>query len=82
MSTPGFEELQKVLAKILDVSPDEVKKTSVAKDFKNWDSISHSSIVLDIEDAFDVEFDDEEIFSFTDVGHIYDTVMKKLGAAG
>lgn len=81
MPVPEFSDLQAVLGRVLEVPPETVLRESVAKDFKTWDSIAHANIVLEVEEAFDVEFDDSEIFAFKNVGHIYDTIRQRLGGA-
>jgi acyl carrier protein len=76
----SFAELQAVLAEFLDVPPDQITRESVAKDFKGWDSIAHAKIILAVEEAFDIEFGDEEIFTFRNVGAIHDSIQAKKPA--
>ena len=47
---------------------------TTAEDIDGWDSISHASVIMAVERAFSIRFDDEEIYGFANVGALYDRV--------
>lgn len=55
-----FEQIQKIIAQILSVAPDEVTPdTKLVEDF-GADSLDLFQIVMEIEETFGVEIDEEQ----------------------
>ena len=74
-----------VLAKLQTVFDDtfmeEVNVTEdlAAKDVEEWDSLSHVSLVLAIEEAFGVRFRVGEVEATKNVGELADLIVKRTG---
>lgn len=49
------------------------------KNVRNWDSMNHLNLVLELENEFGVEFEPEEISAMQDLETIERTLWKKLG---
>lgn len=76
-----------VLAKIQSVFDDtfmeevEVTEGLTAKDVEEWDSLSHVSLVLAIEEAFGIRFRVGEVESTKNVGELADLIVKRTSGA-
>ena len=53
-------KLVAIFADILQVDLDPNKEDIVLQEIPTWDSVNHLHLVLELEQAFDVNFDDEE----------------------
>jgi acyl carrier protein len=61
----NFSEIQQLIAKALNLDPEEITKTSKKSEIPNWDSLGQISIVTTIERRFKIEMADTEVFSFS-----------------
>jgi acyl carrier protein len=52
-----------ILANTLGVAPDAITDDFSAEQCGNWDSVRHLTLVLAIEDHFQIAFDEDEIWS-------------------
>ena len=48
----------------LSVSDEELDKSETLKDFSQWNSLAHLTLIAEIEDAFDVLFESDDILAF------------------
>jgi acyl carrier protein len=71
-----MSRLQTVIRRTFSDPGAVVTRDTVAADVKGWDSISHTSLILDIEDEFSVEFDVETMLDLQNVGELADAIMK------
>ena len=46
-------------------------------DIKEWDSLNHLNMVLDIEKQFNISLELEEVLSIEKIKHIYEIIEKK-----
>ena len=78
---------QEVLSKLQEVFDgvfvDEVKVTPELKasDVEDWDSLTHVSLIIAIEQAFKVRFRMGEVEATRNVGELADLIVKHLPAA-
>lgn len=75
-----MEELEKVIeivATTCDVDKSEVTENSMVGDFPAWDSVGHLSILSNVEEAFDISFEPEEMMEMEDVKDIVEAVKSK-----
>jgi len=75
MADETFAKLCAVIADELGADPGLFNRATTAEDIDGWDSISHASVVMAVERAFSVRFNDEEIYEFPDVGAMHDRVV-------
>lgn len=73
-------KLRQIVANVLGVSPDEIRKSSSPRDFPQWDSAAHIDIVLSVEAEYGVSFRPEEMMDALSVGALED-VLRRKGAA-
>lgn len=73
-----LEKVIEIVAETCDVDKYEVNENSTVGDFPAWDSMGHLSILSNVEEAFDISFEPEEMMEMEDVKDIVDAVTAKL----
>jgi acyl carrier protein len=74
-----LERVAEVLRDVLDDAALEVHESLSHTDVDAWDSFSHITLIVALEEAFSVEFDGEEIATLTDVAAIV-TALRRHAA--
>ena len=75
-----LEHVRACMAKALKLDPSvvgSVNRNTTAVDLPGWTSVTHLALVLEIEKAFNVQFDNDEIVSLGSVGAILDALRGK-----
>lgn len=75
-----LEQVRDCMAKALKLEPSaaaSVKRDTTAADLPGWTSVTHLALVFELEKAFNVQFDNDEIVSLGSVGAIMDTLRGK-----
>ena len=78
MSDSTEKKLKDILAKILLIDETKISDRMSRKTVKEWDSMAHLMLVSELESAFEVTMDDEDIMEIQTVADIKKT-LKKLG---
>lgn len=73
-----LEKVIEIVATTCDVDKSEVTENSMVGDFPAWDSVGHLSILSNVEEAFDISFEPEEMMELEDVKDIAEAVKSKL----
>ena len=73
-------EAQLIFRDVLGVPSLELRDEMVAKDVDNWDSLNHITLVMSLEETFNVRFSTREVMSWKNVGEMLDTLEEKLSA--
>ena len=75
-----------ILAKINEIAKDvfdndevELTEATTAADVEEWDSLSHLSLISDIEDEFGITFTLAEVSGSKNVGELVDAIIKHMG---
>lgn len=55
------ERIKNVMAAVFDVPAAGITEDASPHDIKGWDSLKHMSLVLALEEEFDIRFDEAEI---------------------
>lgn len=74
-----LEKVIEIVATTCDVDKSEVTENSTVGDFPAWDSVGHLSILTNVEEAFDISFEPEEMMEIEDVKDIVEAVEEKIG---
>lgn len=69
--------MRDVFAKVLRVAPEEIHIDSSTKTTRNWDSLRHVELVVEIEEAYGVSFAATEVFALTSVRGFCEMLAKK-----
>ncbi|WP_439612033.1 acyl carrier protein [Reyranella sp.] len=73
-----MERLRAVIAQQFNCLPDQIDSLTVANDILGWDSLSHAILLLKIEDAFDIEFPEDDMFAVRNVGDLAALLQRLL----
>ena len=75
---------QEVIAKLQDVFDGvflqkvEVRRELSAKDVEEWDSLTHVSLILAVEEVFHIRFRVGEVEATKNLGDLADLIVKRL----
>ena len=71
------EQLEQVFAEVFD---DDVKLTddTTADDVEGWDSVANVALIFTIEQHFGVQFNDDELAGFANVGDLKRSLERKV----
>lgn len=73
-----IDELTKVFEEVFDQSGLKLSPETTANDIEGWDSMSHVTMLMAVEDHFKIEFKPYEIANLVNVGALIALVEKKL----
>jgi acyl carrier protein len=74
------DKLLEILSKVLLLDTDKITDDIRRKDFEPWDSMAHLVIVSEIENEFEIFFEDEEVIELWTVGDIKKVLATKLSS--
>lgn len=57
----NLEKYNEAFIKVLDVTKEDLEKNITYQSIATWDSIGHMSLIEELEDAFDIMMDTEDI---------------------
>jgi acyl carrier protein len=72
------ERLTKVFRKVFDDDSIVLSSELTANDIDGWDSLSHINLLIAIELEFGIEFKQNEIQSFANVGELMLAIQEKI----
>ncbi len=74
------EKLLEILSKVFLLDKDKITDDLRRKDFEPWDSMNHLVIVSEIENEFEIFFEDEEVVELWTVGDIKKVLGSKFSS--
>jgi len=74
------DKLLEILSKVLLLDKDKITDNLRRKDFEPWDSMAHLVIVSEVENEFEIFFEDEEVVEIWTVGDIKKVLAAKLSS--
>lgn len=68
------DEVKDVFKRVLNITdvPDNLSQQNC----ENWDSLRHLNLIVELEDAFDVSFEPEDIAEMKDINSIINKIEK------
>ena len=60
----NMEKYQKIFCELFDIDVDSLDKDFTFANIEKWDSLAHLSLISELEDAFDVMFETDDILHF------------------
>lgn len=71
-----YEKLNEIFSDVFD---EEIVVTgnTVADDIEGWDSLTHITLMSEIEDAFNIKFSMKEILNMKNVGELAEIIGKR-----
>ncbi|MCI9540758.1 MAG: acyl carrier protein [Lachnospiraceae bacterium] len=73
-----FEKLQKIIAEVLNIEPDEITMETTFVDDLGADSLDVFQIIMGIEDGFDIDIDSEDAEKIVSVGDALERIKNAL----
>ncbi len=72
-----FERINKVFCDVFD---DEfvITDTTTANDIEEWDSLTHITLMSEVEDEFDIQFEMRDITKMKNVGEMVDRILELI----
>ena len=78
MSGPLFDRVRTIAADVLEVPASKISADSSPETIDTWDSVHHLNLVLALEQAFNLQFEPDEIDAMKDIQHILDILGSKV----
>lgn len=75
--TPIEARFFTLLSTMLAVPRDRLDRASSRETVPQWDSLKHMHLMLELEDAFGIEFDDDEIAGLASAEALLDALAAK-----
>lgn len=72
-----LDKIKDIIAEVCEVDKSKVTENSSIGDFDSWDSMAQLAILNNVEEAFNISFDPEELMDLEDVSDIAKAVEKK-----
>jgi acyl carrier protein len=72
------DELKKVILSSLNLDSWEIKEDTVAQQIPGWDSLTHTNVILAIENHFGVRFKSREVLALKNLGDLQRLVDSKV----
>lgn len=69
------EKILGIMREVFDTT--DVNNQTSQRNCENWDSLRHLSLASELEEAFDIELEPEEIGQMTDFSRVVETVRAK-----
>ena len=68
----SLDDIARIIARVFRCPKNKVSRQTVATDIAGWDSLAHSTLILEVEQELGIRFADNEIFGFENVGALVD----------
>jgi acyl carrier protein len=75
--TPSYDELRNTVARMLEEPLSAINGDTSPETMPSWDSTRHLELILEIESAFGVQFEAEEVPMLDSVNRIWDRLQTK-----
>ena len=72
------DKLTDILTRVFRIESDEVKDDLKRKDFEPWDSMAHLMLVSEVENEFEIFFEDEEVVDIWTVADLKNLLKQKV----
>jgi acyl carrier protein len=75
----NFEnKIKKIVSKILLIEESKVVDQLSRKDIETWDSLSHLMLINEVESAFGVTFNDDDIVEINTIGILKEKIKRLI----
>jgi acyl carrier protein len=75
------ERVRQLLAEVLDLDPSTVSADTSTDTVKAWGSLQHLTLVMALEEEFEIQFDEDETLAIVSFPLIVEAVSEHLGIA-
>jgi len=71
-------KLEKIISKCLKIELMKIKRDMVSEDFEGWDSIAHITIIMNVEQEFNLKFNIRDVKGIKNIGDFIDLIRLKI----
>lgn len=72
------EKLQEIFRDVFDDEDITISEDTTSKDIEDWDSITHITLINEIEGQFNIRFTTEEMMKAKNVSEFIEIIDKKI----
>jgi acyl carrier protein len=72
------DQVQNVFREVFDRDDLAIYNEMQAKEVEGWDSLTHITLIMTLEDTFKIKFTTREVMGFQNVGEMLDCLRGKL----
>ena len=77
-----FDKVQGICRDVFENEELVLTEISTAKDVEGWDSLTHLSLISEVETAFEIEFTLDEVKNSKNIGELLNAIIKHLSEKG
>lgn len=74
-----LERLNAIFCEVFDDDDLTIATEMTANDVDGWDSLSHVNLIVAVETAFKIRFNQKELLTFKNVGDLLRCIESKIG---
>ena len=72
------KRLEKVIREVFPIEEETIDENWTSDDIPDWDSVGHLNLIMEIEKAFDIKIEIEEMFEVEKLGDLIPILKKRL----
>lgn len=76
--TEIFEKLTEVFNDVFDREDITLSDETTSNDIAGWDSLTHITLIAEVEDAFDMKFSMKDVIGMKNVGEMVDIIEEEV----
>lgn len=73
-----MEKVTEIAREIFDDDELELYDDTIAADVDGWDSLTHLSLINEIENEFEIKFEMKEVQGLNNVGELVDVILERI----
>ena len=73
-----FEKLNEIFRDVFDDDSITVTDSTSAADIEDWDSLTHITLISEVEEEFGIKFAMKDVIGMQNVGEIVDIIMEDM----
>ncbi len=81
MISGSWAALRDVFRNVFDDDELEISRDTTAEDVEGWDSLTHVTLIINVEKAFGIKFKSSEVASLKNVGELEDLIESRVAKA-
>jgi acyl carrier protein len=78
MKNDLLNQIELVLKKVFHSNEISITESTTANDIYGWDSLTHMTVIAELEEHFAVQFTFDEVSEFNCIGDILQAITEKL----
>ena len=73
-----LKKLNEIFSDVLDIDDLLISEDTTAADVEGWDSLTHITLIAEVEDQFDMEFAMKEVIGMKNIGEMIDILQREI----